>query len=110
MKRRPVLITLSGAALLCALPAFAQTTPAAPAPAAPAPVPLAPYGTTLIDLATAKKLLAAAEAEAKKNGWTMAFAVVEPTGALVAFEKMDGTQYGSVDVAQAKALSSTLGS
>lgn len=103
MKRRPVLTLLSGAALLCALPAFAQAPPAAAPAPAPAPLPLAPYGATPVDLATAKKLLNAAEAEARKNGWSMAFAVVEPSGALVAFAKMDGTQYGSIDVAQSKA-------
>ena len=98
MKRRPVLSMLSGAALLCALPAFAQTPPPPPAPA-----PLPPYAAAPIDLATAMKLIGAAEAEARKNNWTMAFAVVEPSGAMVAFAKMDGTQYGSIDVAQAKA-------
>lgn len=101
MMRRPVLITLSGAALLCALPALAQTPPAAAPAATPAPLP--PYAAAPVDLALAKKLVAAAEAEARRNGWTMAFAVVEPSGALVAFEKMDGTQYGSIEVAQAKA-------
>ncbi len=38
----------------------------------------------------------------------MAFAVVEPSGELVLFEKMDGTQYGSVAVAQEKARSAAL--
>jgi len=33
----------------------------------------------------------------------MAIAVVEPTGDLVLFEKLDDTQYGSIQVAQAKA-------
>jgi uncharacterized protein GlcG (DUF336 family) len=38
----------------------------------------------------------------------MAFAVVDPSGQLVLFEKMDGTQYGSVIVAQEKARSAAL--
>ena len=38
----------------------------------------------------------------------MAFAIVDPSGALVLFEKMDGAQNGSVDVAIAKARSSAL--
>jgi glc operon protein GlcG len=47
--------------------------------------------------------VAGAEAEAKKNGFRMAIVVVEPSGALVMFEKLDDTQYGSIDVAQTKA-------
>jgi uncharacterized protein GlcG (DUF336 family) len=51
---------------------------------------------------------AAAEAEAKKNSWSMAVAIVEPSGALVYFSKMDGTQYGSINVALDKATSAAL--
>jgi uncharacterized protein GlcG (DUF336 family) len=53
----------------------------------------------------AKKVAAPAIAEAKKNQWTMAVAIVDTAGDLVYFEKMDDTQTGSVDVAQAKARS-----
>ncbi len=53
----------------------------------------------------AKKAAAPAIAEARKNQWTMAVAIVDPNGELVYFEKMDDTQVGSVDVAQAKARS-----
>ena len=53
----------------------------------------------------AKPIAAAAVAEAKKNQWTMAIAIVDPWGELVYFEKMDNTQVGSVDIAQAKARS-----
>lgn len=56
----------------------------------------------------AKKAIAAALAEAKKNGWTMAAAVVDPGGHLVAFERMDGTQTGSSAVAVDKARSAAL--
>ena len=49
--------------------------------------------------------MAAAIAEATKQGWAMAVAVVDTGGDLVCFEKMDETQTGSVDVAQAKARS-----
>jgi uncharacterized protein GlcG (DUF336 family) len=51
----------------------------------------------------AKAVAAAAIAEAKKNQWTMAIAIVDTAGDLVYFERMDHTQVGSVDVAQAKA-------
>jgi uncharacterized protein GlcG (DUF336 family) len=54
----------------------------------------------------AKSAAAAAIAEARKNQWTMAVAIVDPAGDLVYFEKMDNTQVGSVDVAQAKARAS----
>jgi glc operon protein GlcG len=66
-----------------------------------------PYGAS-IDSANAKKVAAAAVAEAKKNGWFMAVAVVDTAGNLVYFEKMDGTQIGSVIVAQEKAKSAAL--
>ena len=56
----------------------------------------------------AKKAIAAALAEAKKSGWTMAAAVVDLGGHLVAFERMDGTQTGSVAVSQDKARSAAL--
>jgi uncharacterized protein GlcG (DUF336 family) len=53
----------------------------------------------------AKTVAAAAIAEARKNQWTMAIAIVDTAGDLVYFEKMDHTQVGSVDVSQAKARS-----
>jgi uncharacterized protein GlcG (DUF336 family) len=62
------------------------------------------YGTP-VNLDTAKKLAAPAIAEARKNNWTMAIAIVDPAGDLVYFERMDDTQIGSVQVAQAKARS-----
>ena len=61
-----------------------------------------------IGLDDAKKVAAPALAEARKNGWTMAVAVVDTAGDLVYFEKMDGTQTGSVRVAQEKARSAAL--
>src|SRR4030095_3015681 len=63
------------------------------------------YGPT-ITADQAKSVAAAAVAEARKNQWTMAVAVVDPAGDLVYFEKMDNTQVGSIDVAIAKARSS----
>ena len=62
------------------------------------------YGSS-IHIESAKRAAAAAIAEAGRNGWTMAVAVVDVAGDLVYFEKMDETQTGSVDVAQAKARS-----
>jgi glc operon protein GlcG len=65
------------------------------------------YGTS-INAENAKKVAAAALADAKKNNWTMAVAVVDTGGQLVFFEKMDATQTGSVEVAQGKARSAAL--
>jgi uncharacterized protein GlcG (DUF336 family) len=56
----------------------------------------------------AKKVAAAAIAEAKKNNWSMAIAIVDTAGILVYFERMPETQLGSVDVAQEKAKSAAL--
>ena len=65
------------------------------------------YGTS-INLEQAKKVLAAAEAESRKNGWPMAIAIVDTSGNLVAYEKMDDTQTASVMVAQDKARSAAI--
>ena len=63
-----------------------------------------PYGLP-ISADAAKKVAAAAVAEAHKNSWNMAVAVTDPNGELVYFEKMDGTQTGSVDVSIQKSRS-----
>ena len=56
-----------------------------------------------LTLEAAKQIAAAAEAEAKKNNWTMVIAIMDDGGHLIYLERMDGTQIGSVDVAQEKA-------
>ena len=61
-----------------------------------------------IGLEAAKKLAAAAAAEASKNGWFMAIAVVDPAGVLIYYEKADNTQLGSATVALDKARSAAL--
>jgi uncharacterized protein GlcG (DUF336 family) len=63
-----------------------------------------PYGAPISN-ENAKKAAAAALAEAAKNHWTMAVAVVDPSGTLVYYEKTDNTQTGSADVAIDKARS-----
>lgn len=65
------------------------------------------YGPT-VNLEQAKKVLAAGEAEAIKQGWAVAIAIVDTTGNLVAFVKRDDTQSGSVMVAQDKARTAAL--
>jgi glc operon protein GlcG len=66
-----------------------------------------PYGPP-VTLENAKRASAAAIAEAEKNKWTMAVAVVDPDGTLVYYEKMDNTQLGSAKVAINKARSAAL--
>jgi glc operon protein GlcG len=68
---------------------------------------LIPYGLP-VALETAKQAAAPALAEARKNNWTMAVAIVDTAGNLVYFEKMDGTQTASVAVAIDKARSAAL--
>ncbi len=66
-----------------------------------------PYGAP-ISLEEAKKPAAAALAEAAKNKWTMAVAIVDPSGNLVYYEKMDNTQLASATVALEKARSAAI--
>lgn len=66
-----------------------------------------PYGPP-ISSDNAKKAAAATIAEARKNNWTVAVAIVDPNGTLVYYEKMDNTQIGSAKVAIEKARSSAL--
>jgi glc operon protein GlcG len=62
-----------------------------------------PGTTKYITLDDAKKGLAAGEAEAKKNNWNVAIAILDAGGHLIAFQKMDDTQIGSVNIAIGKA-------
>lgn len=66
-----------------------------------------PYGPS-IGLENAKKAVAPAIAEAKKNNWTMAVSIVDTAGNLVYFEKMDGTQIASVNVSIEKARTAAM--
>jgi uncharacterized protein GlcG (DUF336 family) len=66
-----------------------------------------PYGAP-IGVEDARKAAAAALAEARKNKWNMAVAVVDPSGNLVYYEKMDNTQLGSAEFSIDKARSAAL--
>jgi uncharacterized protein GlcG (DUF336 family) len=65
------------------------------------------YGPS-IGVEQARKVAAGAVAEARKSGWNVAVAVTDTAGVLVFYEKMDGTQVGSAQVAVEKARSSAL--
>jgi uncharacterized protein GlcG (DUF336 family) len=90
MNRLSVTLAAGTAALLCASGTFAQLPN--------------PYGSS-ITIESAKKAAAPAVAEAQKNNWRMAVAIVDISGDLVFFEKMDGTQAASVNIAVDKARS-----
>ncbi len=57
-----------------------------------------------INAEQARTAAAAAIAEMKKNNWKMAVAVYDSGGNLVHFEKVDGTQHGSIEIAKRKAM------
>ena len=97
-------LIVSAAALLGAAAANAQTAASQPAAGGTADgIPFdVPYGTP-INLETARKVIAAVEAEAARHRWKMNIAVVDTHGELVHFSRMDGAQLGSIGVAQGKA-------
>jgi glc operon protein GlcG len=66
-----------------------------------------PYGMP-ISIENAKKVAAAAVAEAQKNKWNMAIAIVDTGGYLVYFEKMQNAQTGGIELAIEKARTSAL--
>ena len=65
------------------------------------------YGNS-VNLEQAKKAIAAGQAEARKNGWPVAIAILDTSGNLVAYEKMDNTQTASIQVAIDKGKSAAI--
>jgi uncharacterized protein GlcG (DUF336 family) len=64
--------------------------------------PTTPYGPP-ITLGVAKQVMAAAEAEAVRNGWGVAIAIVDSGANLVILHRLDNAQLSSVRIAEAKA-------
>ena len=88
--------TLAGAcifalmtAFLAALPAQAQTVPP-------------PYGPPL-GIENARKIMAAAEAEAAKNNWSVVIAIIDSGGHVVMLHRRDDVQLSSIEISQGKA-------
>jgi uncharacterized protein GlcG (DUF336 family) len=84
---------------------FMQPSPpsaATPSAATPPAWPVLEYGPP-IALAAAKRVMAAAEAEAQRNGWPMVIAIVDAAGRLVMLHRLDQAQNGSVAIARQKA-------
>lgn len=67
--------------------------------------PASPIYGTSITLEQARTVSLAAQAEARRNGWRMVVAIMDPGGHLVLLERMNDAQFGSVQVAQDKARS-----
>lgn len=92
-------------ALVTGTGAFAQVPPDPnnPNEAIPEAMSAPPYGEA-INAETAKKVAAAAIAEAKTRNWNgLCVAIVTPSGDLVYFEKQDNCQYASISISQHKA-------
>ncbi len=104
MRRLTVLAGSVCIALLTGTGAFAQVPPDPnnPNETVPEKYTYTPYGET-IKVDAAKKVAAAAIAEATKRGWPMCVSVVGPSGELIYFEKMDECQFASVEISQHKA-------
>jgi glc operon protein GlcG len=67
-----------------------------------APPPATPYGEP-ISIAAARKVMAAAEAEASRNQWGVSIAIVDSGGNLVMLHRLDNAQLSSPRIAHAKA-------
>jgi glc operon protein GlcG len=86
---RSIFLVIAVGVLLASSGASAQTPPPAYGPA--------------ISLEQAKKVMAGAEAEAQKNNWNVVIAILDSGGNVVLLQRMDNTQFGSVEVARQKA-------
>ena len=107
MRRELLAALMMCGATLIGTQATAQTPAAPPAAGGTAdgtPFDI-PYGMD-INLETAKKVIAAVEAEAAKHRWKLQITVVDTHGELVHFAKMDGAQHASGHVSQGKARTS----
>lgn len=89
---------MSGAILFLAAGLCGAQAPTAPPQQPPT------YGPP-ISLEQAKKVMAGAEAEARKHGWNVVIAILDSGANLVMLQRLDHTQLGSIQVAQDKAHS-----
>jgi uncharacterized protein GlcG (DUF336 family) len=93
MTRLAAIALMLSLGFLTVVPADAQ---------APAPPPA--YGLP-IGLEQAKRIMAGAEAEAKKNNWPVVIVILDSGGQLVMLQRLDNAQWGSVEIAKEKARS-----
>jgi glc operon protein GlcG len=57
----------------------------------------------VLTLEVAKRIAAAAEAEARKNNWAVSIAVLDDGGQMLLFQRMDGAKLVATDIAIRKA-------
>ena len=91
-----MLKTLVGACLVALLAAAPGMTPAL------AQTPPPGYGPP-IGIESARKVMAAAEAEAIKNNWSVVIAIIDSGGHIVMLHRHDDVQLSSIDISQGKA-------
>ncbi|HUF47277.1 MAG TPA: heme-binding protein [Vicinamibacterales bacterium] len=60
----------------------------------------------VLTLEAARKAAAAAEAEARRNNWAVSIAIVDDSGQLLLFQRMDGAKLVATDIAIRKARTS----
>ncbi len=63
---------------------------------------------SVLSVEDARRIAAAARAEAEKNGWAVVIAVVDDGGHLMYLERMDGCQKASSRIAEAKGRTAIL--
>jgi uncharacterized protein GlcG (DUF336 family) len=63
----------------------------------------------VLEFADVKKIAAAAEAEAVKNGWAVSIAIVDDGGHLLSLQRLDGAAPLSAQIAPGKALTAAMG-
>jgi glc operon protein GlcG len=95
--------TLAAACAAVLVAAFAAFAQPAPSPAPPTPPPPPPAYGSPITLEDAKKVMAAAEAEAVKNNWNVVITILDSGGNMVMMHRFDDTQLASISIAEGKA-------
>jgi uncharacterized protein GlcG (DUF336 family) len=95
-------VRLMPALLLVGLMSFSITTHAQ-APAAPAQAPSAAPAPQVLTYEMAVPVIEAAEAEARKNKWTVTIVVTDAAGTPVVLRRLTGASARSYDIAMRKA-------
>src|SRR5262245_44762440 len=98
-------IPLALALTLMADPAAAQATAPTSSPSQSQSSATLPYG-PVIPYEAAKRAMAAAEAEAVKNKWPVAVAIIDSGGNMVMLHKFDDTQISAISTSEGKARTS----
>ena len=97
MRHVNIALFATAAAIIAAI----GSAQAQPAPAAAPPTP-AVYGPS-ISFEMAKKVMAAAEAEAIKNNWNMVITILDTGGNRVMMERLDNAVLAAISVSEGKA-------